>query len=115
MLLDDWIEEFEENNDTNDPKNDEKIELTVKLEENLNKSRAEQQIKSEKLIKVKKKKIFKKSERKKRILMSDLDPNELTCHECGKEFQLLYKLKLHQLIHSKEFPFHCSLPPKNRK
>ena len=45
----------------------------------------------------------------KRVLMADLDRSQLTCDVCGKEFQVMYKLKLHKLIHSSSPPFVCSL------
>ena len=43
----------------------------------------------------------------KRVLMADLDRSQLTCGVCGKEFQVMYKLKLHQLIHSSSPPYVC--------
>ena len=45
----------------------------------------------------------------KRVLMADLDRSQLTCGVCGKEFQVMYKLKLHKLIHSSSPPFVCAL------
>ena len=32
----------------------------------------------------------------------------MTCQTCGKEFQVMYKLKLHVLIHSDGHPFKCN-------
>ena len=46
--------------------------------------------------------------RKKRLLMANLDPRELTCDICQKSFSKLYKLKIHKLIHSSSFPFLCT-------
>ena len=45
--------------------------------------------------------------RKKRVLMANLDPSELTCDICQKSFPALYKLKIHKLIHSETYPFMC--------
>ena len=45
--------------------------------------------------------------RKKRVFMASLDPADLTCDICQKYFPALYKLKIHQLIHSESFPFMC--------
>ena len=45
--------------------------------------------------------------RKKRVFMASLDPADLTCDICQKSFPALYKLKIHQLIHSESFPFMC--------
>jgi len=46
--------------------------------------------------------------RKKRVLMANLDPHELTCDVCQKSFSALYKLKIHKLTHSSDFPFICT-------
>jgi len=46
--------------------------------------------------------------RKKRVLMANLDPHELSCDVCNKSFPALYKLKIHKLIHSTDFPFICT-------
>lgn len=73
-------------------------ELTVKLEENLGKSRLAMQRLSSSVVKNK----------KKRVLMTELSTSELTCLECGKTFSALYKLRLHKLIHSATPPFVCS-------
>lgn len=72
--------------------------LTVKLEENLTKSKARNR-------EIETREQFKK--KKKRVLTSELDPSDLKCRVCGKEFPVLYKLKMHSLIHSDTFPFRC--------
>ncbi|TRY62622.1 hypothetical protein TCAL_10248 [Tigriopus californicus] len=72
--------------------------LTVKLEENLTKSKARRR-------EIETRERFKK--KKKRILTSELDPSDLKCPVCGKEFPVLYKLKMHSLIHSETYPFRC--------
>ena len=46
--------------------------------------------------------------RKKRVLMANLTPEELTCETCNKTFPALYKLKIHKLTHSDTFPFMCA-------
>lgn len=46
--------------------------------------------------------------RKKRVLMANLDPHELSCDICQKSFSALYKLKIHKLTHSSAFPFMCT-------
>ena len=86
-------------------KKDDTTKLTVKLEENLSKAkeRTDDQ-KNEHEHKKGKVKV-----KKKRILTKDLDPEELICKQCGKEFPALYKLKIHALIHSKSPPFVCTL------
>eukprot|EP00092_Neocalanus_flemingeri_P000965 GFUD01001032.1.p1 GENE.GFUD01001032.1~~GFUD01001032.1.p1 ORF type:complete len:621 (-),score=131.42 GFUD01001032.1:437-2299(-) len=46
--------------------------------------------------------------RKKRVLMANLDPYELSCDICHKSFSALYKLKMHKMTHSSFFPFICA-------
>eukprot|EP00095_Tigriopus_kingsejongensis_P002989 maker-scaffold250_size238258-snap-gene-1.18 protein:Tk02989 transcript:maker-scaffold250_size238258-snap-gene-1.18-mRNA-1 annotation:"zinc finger protein 883-like" len=79
------------------PESPEDTRLTVKLEENLTKSQA----RSRELEKRERKK------KKKRVLTAELEPSDLTCQVCGKEFPVLYKLKIHSLIHSDTYPFSC--------
>jgi len=72
------------------PKNFNKRKLIFKQEKNLSSRKAEAK------------------SRKKRIFTSNLDISDLTCDVCFKVFPKLYKLKNHQLIHQKSFPFICS-------
>ena len=71
-----------------------KLKLKVKHEKNLG-SRKFQEVKPQAV-------------RKKRVLMANLDPHELTCEVCNKSFPAIYKLKIHKLTHSDSFPFMCA-------
>ena len=71
-----------------------KVKLKVKHEKNLG-SRKFQEVKPQAV-------------RKKRVLMANLDPHELTCEVCNKSFPAIYKLKIHKLTHSDSFPFMCA-------
>ena len=71
-----------------------KVKLKVKHEKNLG-SRKLPEVKPQVL-------------RKKRVLMANLDPHELTCEVCHKSFPAIYKLKIHKLTHSDTFPFMCA-------
>lgn len=75
-------------------KKKERQKLKVKHEKNLGSRRITQEPKAG-------------PSRKKRVFMASLDPADLTCDICQKSFPALYKLKIHQLIHSESFPFMC--------
>jgi len=77
-----------------DPKK-RKDKLKVKHEKNLSSRKVVQEMKPQVI-------------RKKRVLMANLDPHELSCDVCNKTFPALYKLKIHKLIHSTDFPFICT-------
>jgi len=53
--------------------------------------------------------VAKDKKAKKRLIVSQMDPSDLTCKDCNKVFSKPYKLKLHMLIHSKTFPFSCGI------
>ena len=71
-----------------------KVRLKVKHEKNLS-SRKVPDLKAQ-------------AARKKRVLMANLDPHELTCDICQKSFPAIYKLKIHKLTHSLTYPFMCA-------
>ena len=112
-------EEEEEITEESEMKDD--FALTVKLEENLSKAKFQDSKKRRRKSSTSAAVIAsaaavssanaaeKPPPKGKRVLMADLDRSQLTCDVCGKEFQVMYKLKLHKLIHSSSPPFVCSL------
>ena len=110
--------EAEEMTEESEMKDD--FALTVKLEENLSKAKFQDSKKRRRKSSTSAAVIASSSTKAtaeklqpppkgKRVLMADLDRSQLTCDVCGKEFQVMYKLKLHKLIHSSSPPFVCSL------
>lgn len=113
-------EEDEAEEKTEDAEKIDDFALTVKLEENLSKAKFQDSKKRRRKSSTSAAVIAsaaapatnaaeKLPPKGKRVLMSDLDRSQLTCDVCGKEFQVMYKLKLHKLIHSSSPPFVCSL------
>jgi transcription elongation factor Elf1 len=102
----------EEDSSSDEEKSDDEVALTVKLEENLTKAKLQDNRRrksSTTTIAQQQQKEAALQPKNKRVLMADMDQTELTCGVCGKEFHILYKLKLHKLIHSSSPPFVCSM------